>query len=46
MLFFRVIPESAKSSTIKTFDPIFGLVFAKSREKVMDPLLFFTPSPR
>ena len=46
MLFLSVIPESAKSSTIKTFEPILGLVFARSREKVMDPLLFYTPSPR
>ena len=46
ILFFSVIPESAKSSTINTLDPIFGLVLAKSLENVIAPLLFLTPSPR
>jgi len=45
MLFFKVIPESAKSSTSKTLEPIFGEVFAKSLEKVMLALLFLIPSP-
>ena len=38
--FFNVIPESAKSSTSKTFEPILGLVLAKSLEKVIAPLYF------
>ena len=45
MLFFKVIPESAKSSTKRTFEPIFGVVLARSLEKVTAPLLFLTPSP-
>ena len=38
MLFLRVIPESAKSSTSKTFEPILGEVLAKSLENVIAPL--------
>ena len=46
ILFFNVIPESAKSSTNKTFEPIFGVVLAKSLEKITDPLSsFLFPSP-
>ena len=41
MLFLRVIPESAKSSTKRTLDPILGVVLARSLEKVTAPRLIF-----
>ena len=37
MLLIKVLLESARSSTNKTCEPKFGVVFAKSRENVNCP---------
>ena len=45
ILITRKLIKDSEDKASKTFEPIFGLVFARSLENVIAPFLFFIPLP-